>query len=156
MNWEAIGVGVEIVAAAGVIITLAYLARQISQTNRIGHASVVRELQQRYHELYSLVVSDSEVAQLVAKLTDPDYRAESEVDEQRLQNLAGLVAGMYFSAHTAYDEGQMSEKVYQIYCEDVIARLDQWPALKPYLQKVIGRWPSALEYTTRIIAPIFE
>ena len=156
MNWEALGVGVEIVAAAGVIITLAYLARQISQTNRIGHASVVRELQQRYHELYSLVVSDLEVAQLVAKLTDPDYRAESEVDEQRLQHLAGLVAGMYFSAHTAYDEGQMSEMVYRIYCEDVIARLDQWPALKPYLQKVIGRWPSGHEYTTRILAPIFE
>lgn len=156
MNWEAVGSISEVLGAAGVIFTLAYLARQIAQTNQIAHASVVREIQQRYHELYALVTSDYEVAQLAAKLTDPDYRAESEVEEQRMQHLAGLVAGMYFSAQAAYDQGQMAEGIYQIYCEDVIARLDQWPALKPYLQKVIGRWPSASVYRDKILAPIFH
>ena len=156
MNWDAIGAIAELLGALGVIITLIYLARQIVQANRIGRASVVRELQQRYHELYELVASDIGVAELAAKLTDPDYRAQSEVEEQRLQNLAGMVAGMYFSAQTAYDQGQMGEDVYQIYCEDVTARLVQWPALKSYLQKVIGRWPTAVSAKPKILGPIFE
>jgi hypothetical protein len=154
MNWDAIGALAELVGAGGVVLTLAYLARQIAQTNRIARASVVRELQQRYHELYELVASDVGVAELAARLTVPDYRAESEVEEQRLQNLAQLVAGMYFSAHTAYDNGQMGEDVYQIYREDVEARLVQWPGLKHYLRKVIGRWPTAAKI--KIVAPIFD
>jgi hypothetical protein len=156
MNWDATGAVAELLGALGVIITLIYLARQIVQTNRIGQASVVRELQQRYHELYELVASDVGVAELAAKLTDPDYRAQSEVEEQRLQNLAGMVAGMYFSAQTAYEQGQMDEYVYQIYCEDVTARLVQWPALKCYLQKVIGRWPSVVSAKPKILGPIFD
>ena len=154
MNWDAIGAVGELLGAGAVILTLAYLARQIAQTNRIGHASVVRELQQRYSELYELVASDVGVAELAAKLTDPDYRAHSEVEEQRLQHLAGLVASMYFSAQTAYDQGQMDEDIYNIYCEDVTARLVQWPALKFYLQKVIGQWPTATKI--KIVSPIFD
>ncbi len=73
MNWEVIGAMAELLGALGVIITLIYLARQIVQTNRIGHASVVRELQQRYHQLYELVASDVGVAELAANLTPPLY-----------------------------------------------------------------------------------
>ena len=100
------------------------------------------------------MTSDVGVAELAAKLSEPNYQAQSEVEEQRLQNLAGLVAGMYFSAQTAYDQGQMGEAVYRIYCEDVMARLAQWPGLKSYLRKVISRWPTA--GTLKILAPIFD
>lgn len=154
MNWDAIGALGELLGAGAVILTLVYLARQIAQTNRIGRASALREIQERYAELYELVASDVGVAELAAKLTDPDYRAESEVEEQRLRNLAGLVASMYFSTQTAYDQGQMDDDLYKIYCDDVTARLVQWPALKFYLQKVIGQWPTATKI--KIVKPIFE
>jgi ketosteroid isomerase-like protein len=154
MNWDAISAASDLLGAGGVILTLAYLARQIAQTNSIGRAAVVRELQERYHELYELVASNIEVAELAARLTAPDYRAQSEVEEQRMQNLAQLVAGMYFGAQTAYDQGQMEADVYTIYCEDVEARLLQWPALKFYLRKVISRWPTAAK--AKILAPIFS
>ena len=154
LNWEMIVAVAELVGAAGVILTLLYLAHQIAQTNRIAHASVVRELQQKYHELYQLVASDVGVAELVAKLTDVAYRAESDIEQQRLENLAQMVAGMYFSTQSAYDQGQMVENTYRIYCEDVEARLEQWPAMKFYLQKVIQRWPTGAKLD--ILKPIWE
>ena len=154
MDWEIIVAVAELVGAIGVILTLLYLARQIGQTNQIARASVVRELQQRYHELYQLVASDVGMAELTAKLTDVAYRAESDIEQQRLENLAQMIAGMYFSAQSAYDQGQMDDNVYSIYREDVEARLVQWPAIKFYLEKVIKRWPTGAKLD--ILEPIWQ
>jgi hypothetical protein len=154
MTWETGAAIAEIASALGVIVTLLYLAYQISQTNRIAKSAVVRELQQSYEALYTLVASDLNMAELVAKLREPDYIAESVVEEERLDNFAILVASNWFSAEVAYEKGQFDENTFKIYCEDVEAKLAQWPGLKPYIKSAVERFPSATHF--RILEPIFK
>jgi hypothetical protein len=154
MNWGTGAAIAEVTSAIGVIITLAYLAYQISQTNRIAKSAVVRELQQSYEALYTLVASDLDMAELVAKLREKNYAATSAVEEERLDNFAILVASNWFSAQVAYDKGQFDANTFKIYCEDVEAKLTQWPGLAPYIKKAVERFPSATNF--EILEPVFQ
>ena len=153
MNWENGGVIAEIASAIGVIITLAYLAHQIAQTNRIAKAAVVRELEQKYIDFYMQIASETELADLVTNLRDVSYIADSEVEEERLDNFAITLASFWLIAQTSYDEGQIDRITFQIYLDDVEAKLARWPAIRPYTKKVLERYSTAKEMD--IFGPIF-
>jgi hypothetical protein len=51
MNWEAVGALAEVFGAVGVIVTLAFLARQIQQNTRAVRASTNHNLNQQRTEL---------------------------------------------------------------------------------------------------------
>ena len=91
---------------------------------------------------------------LIAKLVEPNYTPESEAENQQLDTFALLIAGIWFNVHASYSQGQIDETSYRVYCDDVTARLSQWPALKPYFRKVLERYPSAK--VQPIFAPVFE
>ena len=142
MNWE-IGTAIaEIASATGVIITLAYLAYQISQTNRIAKSAVVREFEQEYIDLYTTIATDAEFADRVTKLRDSSYHADSEVEDEKLENFAVWLASIWMSVQVCYDQGQMVPKTFSIYQEDVKAKLAHWPAIRPYVKKIMERYPS--------------
>ena len=144
MNWDAIGVAAEVVGAITVVATLLYLGRQIAQTNRISRSTANRDVQLKYDALYTLVATDDGMADLAAKVARKNYKPESEIERQKLDHLACLLASMWYSIEVAHEEGQMSEREYQIYCEDVAGRLKSWPAIGPYLRQNIDlRWPAA-------------
>ena len=146
MNWE-FGVAIaEIVGAIGVIVTLAYLARQIVQTNRIARSAAVGGLQQKYNDFYMLILANREVAGLAAKLTNPDFVAASGAETMDVESFANVLASIWFSTQVSYDQGQINEREYRVYKEDVSARIKQWPAAEPYFKSVIERYPSAIEF----------
>ena len=93
------------------------------------------------------------MAELVVNLKQTDYQAKSKIEEERLDNFTILVASNWFSAQVAYDEGQFDERVFKIYCEDDEAKLQQWPAIRPYVTRAIDRFQSARTY--RILKPIY-
>ena len=142
MNWE-IGVAIaEIAGATGVIITLAYLAYQISQTNRIAKSGVVREIEKEYIALYSLIATDNEFSNLVTKLRDSSYTADSEVEDEKIANFAIWLASIWLNVQASYDQGQMDQKTFPLYLEDVKAKLAHWPAIRPYVKEVMERYPT--------------
>jgi hypothetical protein len=153
ISWEVGALVAEIASAIGVIITLAYLAYQISQTNRIAKAAVVRELQQKYTDLYELIVSDPSVLELATKLREPTYRASLEEEEEKLDKFSLIVLGIWFSTQVSYNQGQIDLATYKIYLEDVEAKLSTWPALTPYLKRAAERFPSGK--SMEIMKPIF-
>jgi hypothetical protein len=142
MNWEIGAAIAEIASAIGVIITLAYLAYQISQTNRIAKSAVVREIEQEYIDLYATISTDAEFANLVTKLRDSSYSAESEVEDEKLENFALRLASIWLSVQVCYDQSQMDPKTFPLYKEDVKAKLAHWPAIRPYVKKIMERYPS--------------
>ena len=151
MNWEAIGVAAEVVGAITVVATLLYLGTQIAQTNRISRSIANRDVQLKYEALYTLVATDTGMADLAAKISRDHYEPESEIERQKLDHLACLPASMWYSIQVSFEEGQMSEREYQIYCEDVAGRLKSWPATAPYIRDNIAlRWPTAKDL------PIFQ
>jgi hypothetical protein len=154
MSWET-GVAIaEIFGAAGVIITLAYLAHQIAQTNRISKAAVIRELEQKYIDLYTQILTNVELADLITKLRDPSYTADSKVEQEKMDMFALLVVSIWLSVQVSYDQGQIDQKTFQIYHEDVDAKLSQWPAIRPHMKRILEGYPSTMNVD--LYKPIFK
>ena len=143
MNWENGGVIAEIASAIGVIITLAYLAHQITQTNRIAKAAVVRDLEQKYIDLYTQIASDTEFARFVTKLRDANYLADSAVEDEMQYNFALLLASIWLCCQIAFDKGQIDKATFQIYLDDVESKLARWPAIKLHTKKVLESYLTA-------------
>ena len=142
MNWD-IGVAIaEIASAIAVILTLAYLAYQISQTNRIAKSAAVREIEREYIDLYKTVATDIEFSNLATKLRDSTYSADSEVEDEKIENFAVWLVSIWLNVQACYDQGQMDQKTYPLYLEDVKAKLTHWPALRPYVKKIMQRYPA--------------
>jgi len=132
----------EIASATGVIITLAYLAYQISQTNRIAKSAVVREIEQEYIALYTAIATDTDFSNLITKLRDSSYTADSEVEDEKIENFAVWLASIWLNVQACYDQGQMEKKTFPLYLEDVKAKLERWPAVRPYVKTVMERYPT--------------
>ena len=144
----------ELLAAAATIATLLYLSLQIRQTNRISKSAVIGELQQKYIDFYNVILANDEFAELLANLTDAGYKAKTETENQKLETLSILIYSIWFSAQTSFDQGQIDEETYKAYCEDVTARLEQWPAMRPYFIQTSKRYASTAH--KRIYEPIFR
>ena len=109
MNWDAIGAAGELIGAIVVVASVLYLGRQISQTNRIARTSVSREHQVRYGEIYQWICTDQEITNLVAKLRDPEYRAQSAEEEEKIENYHKMLddearrrGGVVLDVHTSH------------------------------------------------------
>jgi hypothetical protein len=154
MNWETGTAVAEIVSAVGVIASLIYLARQMSQANQTAKTAVVSAVQQKYNDFYTLVLSNPDIAELSVKFADPDYKPNSEIENRQMEMIVTLVSGIWFTTQSAYDQGQIDENSYRVYSEDVSARLTQWPALKPYFQNIMALYPSAKD--KQIFEPLYN
>ncbi len=86
MNWEAIGAIGEILGAAGVITTLAYLAVQMRQSNRLAKRAAVQSLLAGRVEMNRFLASDPALTDLVSKGAEsPD-----ELDEGEWRRFTGV------------------------------------------------------------------
>lgn len=94
MNWEAIGAVGEILGAVGVVVTLAYLARQIHVSNRAARRAAEQELMDLTFALMSQIGANADVAQLWSKgLLDFDNLSSSE--QVRFHTLAYQMMALF-------------------------------------------------------------
>ena len=142
MNWEAIGASGELLGAVVVIATLLYLARQISQANKISVSAVARELQQKYSDFYTLIVTDPNIRSLVTRLRNSDYMVESEEEEEQLESFCLLLWGLWLSTGVAHAQGQIEVNMYQVYCKDVEVKLSKWPGMETQMKATLKKYPS--------------
>lgn len=153
MNLEAGAALAEIVSAIGVIVTLAYLAYEISQANRIAHSSAIREVEQQYLDFYRLLATEPVFTELSLKLRAPGYRPDTNLEAEQATNFVKLLVTIWFGAQTAYDRGLMDDATFQIYLDDVKVKLADWPAIRPYAARFINDYPTTREMA--ITAPVF-
>ena len=91
MNWEAVGAVGEILGAAGVIATLAYLAMQIRQNTRQTQASVAHTSAKALQDTRRSVYESAEVTEIWLKGTShPDELSESDYYRFRLLMQNGI------------------------------------------------------------------
>jgi len=154
MNWDAIGAGGELLGALVVVASVLYLGRQISQTNRIAQTSVAREHQNRYGDLYQLISTDPSITSLVTKLRDPEYRAQTDEEEEKVENFCLLIANIWLSTGVAYAQGLMDESLYRLYIQDVHVKLTRWPAMNHYMKKLATNWPDMKNF--EIMKSLYE
>jgi hypothetical protein len=73
MNWEAIGAVGEIVGAASVVVTLVYLARQISNSNAVSAAQVYQERANTRMTLHQFQSDSDHLAPIVFRLSEKGW-----------------------------------------------------------------------------------
>ena len=146
MNWDAIGATGEIFGAVAVVATLLYLAKQVSQANRIAMATGAREFQQKYADFYTLVATNSDIRGLVTRLRDPNYVVQSEEEEEQIESFSLLLLGIWQTTAIAYEQAQIALSMYRIYCDDVDVKLTKWPGLRPHLIKTLLKYPDAASH----------
>ena len=146
MNWDAIGAVGELLGALVVIATLLYLARQISQTNKISKAAVARELQQKYSDLYTLIATNQGINELVTRLRSKDYMAQSEEEEEQLESFTLLLGGLWLSTGVAHSQGQIDHDMYEVYFRDVQVKLSKWPGMRPQMKEIMKNYPTTSNF----------
>ena len=72
MNWDAYGAAGEIIGALAVVISVVYLAVQIRRQTDQARLGATRDIADQRNDLISLVIEDSEVAQIYIKAVQ-DY-----------------------------------------------------------------------------------
>ena len=136
MNWEAIGAIGEVVGAAGVIVTLGYLAVQIKQSNDLSRFNAVKELFSQFNDLHRLVGTDPTLRQLLMKT------GELSADErEQLYTFAVMFCNVWTSVQIAHDSNQIEEELYAAGVKDVQVEIDRWPNFRSAVEQWLSNYP---------------
>ena len=138
MNWEAIGAAAELLAALAVIATIAYLAAQIRQANKISKTNTVTELQARFDAINSTVVNNPELRSVLRKkppLTDDEV--------EQVYSFAHMSINVWASVQNAYDNDQIDQALYTVMMSDVRVAIQRWPNFKDAIDQFLSHYPES-------------
>ena len=121
MNWEAIAAVGEIVGAAGVIVSLLYLATQIRQSTRVARSATRQALSRDLQALASDLVTVDDMARIFhAHISGETVQPHELV---RLQARAYRDFHFWDNAHYQFCEGMLSE--------------DEWRGIRENLKQLM-------------------
>ncbi len=130
MNWSAIGAIGEILGAAGVIVTLLYLARQIRQNTRATRLSTAHSIATAARDWNRPLLQDPELAWTFQVGTeDPSQLDEKE--QARFIELCFSLLRMFEDAHYQYHQGALDPEVWVGY-EKLYAAYAKAPGFQAY------------------------
>ena len=78
MNWEAVGAIGEILGAAGVIVTLGYLAAQIRANTRQSRAAMTQSIVDGVNGVHNAVMVNPQLADVYVRAGNQEELTESE------------------------------------------------------------------------------
>ncbi len=120
MNWDAIGAIAELVGAAGVILSLVYLAAQIRQNTRSTNASAFHALNSSLTQMSATIASNRGTARLFrVGLTEFETLDADEVIQ--FFNILNFNFRHLESAYVQYRQGMRDEKNWLSWQSDVVA-----------------------------------
>jgi hypothetical protein len=143
MNWEALGAIGELSGAAGVVITLVYLAIQIRQNTQSmeegRRLALAQTYQMRADALQSMVVhaASSEIGRIIVKLTQLGYpenvgALDELTDEEKGRFRLWQIAQQTHWDNTffQYQQGYLDKEYYEEAFKERVGRLaPTWQAL---------------------------
>ena len=114
LDWTAIGALGEIVGASAVVLTLAYLARQVRQANRIAKAEAYRAARAGFNAITESWANDQQWRELYARILGGARREELSTDDRlhaaiRYSTMLNSVAAIHYDVElgvlpsSAYD-----------------------------------------------------
>ena len=143
----------EFVGAIAVVVTLGYLANQIRQNTRSNSISRGMDIIERRMRLREHMMTNGELAELAVRCRESSLEGLSSADQERIQQIAGYLLGVWSSVEVAYRRGEFEKRQYESFCTDMRNTVSEYPALKPYFR--LEMEPFDREYF-RIMKPVFE
>ena len=114
MNWEAVGAIGEVVGALAVVLTLAYLARQIRLSNRQDLLAAFRHNFDSTNQFLASTLESAELAEIVVK-GRASYEALTAAERLRFDHFHFIVLNIVES--NLFQVKQTAEKVEREYAE---------------------------------------
>ena len=105
MNWDAIAAVAELTAAVGVIVSLAYLARQTRQSNTTDKLSTTLNLQSSYNEVGATFLGNGELMSRGLQ----DLAALGEADQLKFAITLHLYFGHIELVHSYDRKGMLDQ-----------------------------------------------
>ena len=109
MDWDAIGAIGEVIGAAGVIVTLGFLATQIRQNTKEARLAAIGELAREYNAFLRHVTEDAEICSLWRRAVDGSAEDLSADERARGMMLMGHLIRTVENAFTLWRSGRMSD-----------------------------------------------
>ena len=144
INWEAVGAIGEMSGAVVVVITLLYLARQIRQSNRIAIASTEIGIRNAFGSINESVYSNPTVAELFAKVSNPDAQLTPAEDVQVL-NIVLRFLNSWLAIETAYINGMVPRETYDLIEDNIRIVLDLYPGTLATWRQAVKGFPALSE-----------
>ena len=142
---ELIGGVAGVFAALGVIATLFYFARQISQSVQVAKASQNQILMASWRQFNTGISTNPELAGLLATLEQPS-RDLSSAESVQARHLSYQFMNLCSSAHIAHAHGQINAEELQSHKDGFEAILDYYPGLLPFAVDVLEHVPNLREF----------
>ena len=143
---------VEIVGFLAVIASLLFVAYEIRQSNRIALGTTAYEIQRNWISINDAIATDEELAALLIKLGDENAEL-SALEQVQSAAYGRRFINTWIAVQEAYDNGLVSDAVYQIAIDDVRNVLSRRPKLKDSFKNFASSYDVS-EY--KILAPIHE
>ena len=129
MNWEAIGVVAEVVAATGVIITLVYVAIQIKQNTASTRTLTQQQLFDSVMEVNCRIADSPDIAKLMVK-ANIDYTTLESEEQIRLNYLFINWFTLWHSAFVDQKARLLDKRSWSIWNKGLITVLSRHVAVR--------------------------
>ncbi len=154
MKRPTIRTAAEAVGIIALLASLAFLALEINQSNKIAIASVSYDILSDFNEYHRQVLADPEVAEFISKLENADDTTLSPADNARAHAFVTIFINLWYAIQTAHDNGQLTDDDFRAYLEDAQHALRRYPRAVPYFKASVESTPSL--HDLEIFQPIFE
>ncbi len=122
MNWDAIGAIGEIIGAAAVVLTLAYLAAQIRQANRATRISSEQTVYANFVRLTADLVNDNETVAIIRK-GFAKWETLTPDEQATIHNYWATLLGHLSMAYNLYLEGTLAKETYSGFENNAVSAL---------------------------------
>lgn len=133
MNWDALGAIGETLGAIGVIVTLIYLARQISQNTRAMRLSTSHSIATAAREWNRPLLADPELAWTFQVGTEDPSQLDRK-EQARFIELCFSLLRMFEDAQYQFDHGALDPDIWTGY-EKLYAAYAKAPGFQAYWAK---------------------
>jgi len=130
VNWEAIGAIGEVLGAAGVIISLVYLAVQIRADARAKRASAVHEQSDAYRDFLQTLATDETLSGIYLRGLR-DYGSLRDAELIRFTSVIGFLFRVFDEAFFQWQEGTLDSQLWQGF-EAPMADMLAYPGVKEW------------------------
>ena len=152
MNWEAIGVIAEIIAAIAVVVSLVYLGIQVRHTADLSVASTSSHVLTEFNRMQEAMLSNPQIAELFGKLNSGVKLNAAE--DALLEILLRRYLIHWYDAQIGYDRKLVDDTIYEAHCEDVKRMIKRYPICHRMCRDILVDYSSP--HAMRILDPIFQ
>jgi len=150
MNLDNLNKWITLAANIGVLVTIGFLAVQISQSNRIAVASSEMAIRNSFGQLNEAVYADDALAKLFTETTSTTAEFDS-VEFTKLQAVTTQVLNTWISIEIANQNGMAADETYQQMFDDIRRFIEGRPALRPILRGLVELYPALSSSETMLL-----